>query len=55
VCRGIEIGAHALKHHSNLVRRDGLFYYRASFSLDGKAFLIRLSLKTAVLLIAVEK
>lgn len=55
MCRGIEIGAHALKHHPNLVRRDGLFYYRASFSLDGKAFLIRLSLKTAVRSVARER
>lgn len=44
-----------MKNHPNLVRRDGLFYYRASFSLDGKAFLIRLSLKTAVRSVARER
>jgi len=30
----------------NLSRRDGQYYYRASFSLDGKVYLIRLTLKT---------
>lgn len=44
-----------MKHHPNLVRRDGQFYYRASFSLDGKVFLIRLSLKTAVRSVARER
>lgn len=35
------------RSNPNITRRDGWFYYRASFSLDGKVYQIRLSLRTA--------
>ena len=41
--------------HTNLSRRGGTYYYRASFSLDGKVSSVRLSLKTSVRAVAHER
>ncbi len=34
------------KSHANIERRGGVFYYRTSFTLNGKVFPVRLSLNT---------
>jgi len=43
------------KKDPNLSRRDGQYYYRASFSLDGKVCLIRLTLNTSDQSVARQK
>lgn len=43
------------KKDPNLSRRDGQYYYRASFSLDGKVCLIRLRLNTSDRSVARQK
>lgn len=43
------------KKDPNLSRRDGQYYYRASFSLDGKVCLIRLTLNTSDRSVARQK